>query len=385
MNLLLRDKLPVILQEFFWDVNVKFPQAPKLVEGIRVYVAPNGLGIQFRGSSERVAIKGKRSIVLWEWLSRLLNGEYTLDDIFHYAMEESSISVSEIGSMLKTLHCYHIICERESLIQSSLKISNSNENSTKQQKYFFQRVFPFMGGNRDIAEVDVKLQKSSVLLITNKELLEAILLNLRYSGIGSWGIVILASKSEVLDFIGPQNLSFIEEHPIKYLTSFNKNEIRYLLDNEIPNYKYVLPIINNPNPFFSAEIARSCFGINRPMLSVSFFENTYEIGPFFIPCGDSSCCACRHLRKQSFNDSSVHDFLYYQHLNECKLLFDSQISGYNLQGANIAINLALSQIIMSITQVAQPSLINRVLSYDALKLSVSVEDVIKVPGCPYCS
>ena len=75
-----------------------------------------------------------------------------------------------------------------------------------------------MGGNRDIAEVDVKLQKSSVLLITNKELLEAILLNLRYSGIGSWGIVILASKSEVLDFIGPQNLSFIEEHPIKYLT-----------------------------------------------------------------------------------------------------------------------------------------------------------------------
>ncbi len=90
MNLLLREKLPVILQEFFWDVNVKFPQAPKLVEGIRVYVAPNGLGIQFRGSSERVAIKGKRSIVLWEWLSRLLNGEYTLDDIFHYAMEDSS-------------------------------------------------------------------------------------------------------------------------------------------------------------------------------------------------------------------------------------------------------------------------------------------------------
>lgn len=113
MNLLLREKLPVILQEFFWDVNVKFPQAPKLVEGIRVYVAPNGLGIQFRGSSERVAIKGKRSIVLWEWLSRLLNGEYTLDDIFHYAMEESSISVSEIGSMLKTLHCYHIIYVKE--------------------------------------------------------------------------------------------------------------------------------------------------------------------------------------------------------------------------------------------------------------------------------
>ena len=44
MNLLLREKLPVILQEFFWDVNVKFPQALKLVEGIRVYVAPNDLG-----------------------------------------------------------------------------------------------------------------------------------------------------------------------------------------------------------------------------------------------------------------------------------------------------------------------------------------------------
>lgn len=41
-----------ILQQFFSDKNANFPRQPKLVNGIRVYEAPKGLGIQFRGGTE---------------------------------------------------------------------------------------------------------------------------------------------------------------------------------------------------------------------------------------------------------------------------------------------------------------------------------------------
>lgn len=373
-----------MLQEFFGDANVRFPQYPIIVPGIRTYISPNGLGIQFRGSSEKIAITGKRAITLWEWLTPFLDGKHSLDEILLHAQEDPIVSIGEIGEILKTLHCYHMVYDSEIASKPKLQRERVLSGVLKQQQDFLSRVFPFMGANSNISEVNLKLRDASVMFIVNKELLEILVMNVVFSGIANVGIFVLSSESETLSF--PEDrVILLKGQKVGYIGSPDRNGLRSLLNQEILNYKYIVPFINNPNPFFIAEIARSCSRFNRRMLPIALFENVYEIGPFFIPGGESSCCACRHLRKQSFGDNALYDFLYNQHLEEAQLVFDEQILGYNFRATNIALNIALDQIIMCITQVSQPSLINNVLTYDALKLTISSEHVIKVPGCPYCS
>lgn len=63
-----------ILNQFFADKNVNFPRQPKLVNGIHVYEAPKGLGIQFRGGTEKFLVKGADTYQIWVYLKNMLDG-----------------------------------------------------------------------------------------------------------------------------------------------------------------------------------------------------------------------------------------------------------------------------------------------------------------------
>ena len=58
--------------EFFNDRNVGFPEKPKLIDNIRIYKSPHGLGIQFRGGPHKFIIKGHNSYSVFNYLEPLL-------------------------------------------------------------------------------------------------------------------------------------------------------------------------------------------------------------------------------------------------------------------------------------------------------------------------
>lgn len=83
----MKEKQLNILHQFFSDKNVHFPHFPKLVDGIHVYEAPKGLGIQFRGGAEKFLIKGADAYKIWKYLKPLLDGTHRLEDIIDNGSE----------------------------------------------------------------------------------------------------------------------------------------------------------------------------------------------------------------------------------------------------------------------------------------------------------
>lgn len=381
MNKKNKMKLPGILQEFFGDVNVRFPDHPTLVEGIDVYVAPNGLGIQFRGGAEKIVVRGRRAIVIWDIIRPLLDGNNSLDDILSIVERHQNLSVSEIAMFLKTLHCYHLLYDKNQAVEYNIgekPIDNS------QQTNFYKRIFPLIGSNKSVQQICEKIEETSILLIINQELLPIVLQCLFHSGFRNMGIILLKNREDNCLY-SKNDIDLFNIMTFRVIDSYDEDEIRQLLSVLIVDYNYILPIINNPNPFFLAEIVRMCNIQNRPMLSVAIMENSYEVGPLFYPHSDTSCAICRTLRKQSFQKNSVYDYLYSKDLLGKKVLYNSEIKGFDIQAVSIVTNIAVSQIKSSTARVTRPSLINKVICFDPLSLKVSEEEVIKVSGCPFCS
>lgn len=80
--------------------NVNFPYQPKLVNGIHVYEAPKGLGIQFRGGTEKFLIKGTEAYQIWGYLKNVLDGKHTLEEILNKGAEEFKLDRVNIGAFL---------------------------------------------------------------------------------------------------------------------------------------------------------------------------------------------------------------------------------------------------------------------------------------------
>jgi hypothetical protein len=368
-----------ILNEFFSDINVNFPKKPKLANGISVYTAPNGLGIQFRGGSEKLAIKGKNSALIWEFLTKYLTGNNTLENILQMATN-SNVDNFEVAIFLKTLHSYHLLN-----VENTIEMSEVNYHfdlfSTKQKEYY-DRIIGYSGRNTSSVEIMDRIRNSKILIIANAELIPIISYNMHLAGFKNLGFFIISdvNSDNIRNYI--ENINILTYQDI---TNIEKEALRDLLNTKIDDYHHVLTIINNPNIHFLGEISRCCSLKNKPMLNISIVENSYEIGPFFFPNSDTACISCYHLRKQSYDNNSLYDFLYQNNLNDKGLKYDNEIKGFDTQGFCSVLNFALLQLKHSIAKVAKPTYINQIVKINSLNFHIIKEDFIQVPGCPSCS
>jgi hypothetical protein len=368
-----------ILNEFFSDINVDFPQKPKLVNGISVYTAPNGLGVQFRGGSEKLVIKGKNSALVWKFLTKTMTGDNTLEKIFQLSTN-SDVDSFEVATFLKTLHSYHLLCAENETNMSNI-IYHFDLFSTKQKEYY-DRIIGHSGINASGAEALDKIRNSKILVIANAELVPIISYNMHLAGFKDLGVLLISdtNSDNVRDYI--ENINIITYQDI---TNIKGEALRTLLSIKLDNYHYVLTIISNPNLHFLGEISRFCSLKNKPMLNISIVENSYEIGPFFFPNSDTACISCYHLRKQSYDNHSLYDFLYQNNLEDRELKYDNEIRGFDIQGFCSVLNFAILQLKYSISKVAKPIYINQVVKINALNFCIIKEDIIQVPGCLSCS
>lgn len=368
-----------ILNEFFSDVNVNFPKKPKLANGISVYAAPKGLGVQFRGGSEKLVIKGEKSAVIWTFLTECMTGNNTLEDILRKT-GDYNVDRFEVATFLKTLHCYHLL-STENTIETSDVNYHFDLYSAKQKK-FYDRVIGYSGRNKNGIEAMDRIRDSKVLVITNTTLLPLISYNMNLAGFQNLGFLCISGNEsdDMLDYV--ENINILTYQDI---TNLKGEALRDLLNVKMDDYQYVLTIVDNPNIHFLGEVSRFCSLKNRPMLNISIAENSYEIGPFFFPNSETACISCYHLRKQSYDNNSLYDFLYQNNLEENELKCDDEIKGFDIQAFCSILNFAILQLKYSIAKITKPIYINQCVKLNALNYDIAKEDVIQVPGCPSCS
>ncbi len=368
-----------ILNEFFSDINVNFPQKPRLINGISTYIAPNGLGVQYRGGSERLIIKGKNSVAIWKFLSENLTGENTLEQILELAYK-SKVDCFDVATFLKTLHSYHLLNGNED--KKGFKNDYHFDLYSAKQKEYYDRMIGYSGRNSNSIEAFNRIRDSKILIITNEIFAPMLSYNMHLAGFVDLGFLILTDDNPInaLEYI--ENINILT---YRNITNVTNQELRDLLNSTMDDYHYVFPVISNPSIHFLNEISRFCSFKNKPMLNVSIVENSYEIGPFFFPNSDTACVSCYHLRKQSYDNYSLYDYLYQNDLEEKELKFDNKIKGFDIQSFYSVLNFAILQLKNSIAKIAKPTNINQCIKLNPLSLHIIRENVIQVPGCPSCS
>jgi hypothetical protein len=362
--------------EFFEDVNVHFPTNPKLINGISVYNMPNGLGVQFRGGSEKLIMKGKNSFIIWNFLEENLNGDQSLEAILLKA-NNNNFDPIEVASFIKILHSNHLF-ESKNKTTQEYSIDPFVEN----QKAYYDRVIGYTDHNDDSYQVLEKIKNAKILIIANTYLIPIISYNLYLAGFKDIGLFYIGDETNLEQVNYTHDLNIMTQVDI---TELDNTEMRGVLNSKIDDYQYVLTAINNPNIHFLHEITRFCNTRNKPLLNISLLENNYEIGPFFFPNSYTACATCYNLRKQSHESNSVYDFMYQNKLEEQNSKHDNRIKGFDIQGFSGILNLAISDFKNVVSSLSKSNFVNKILQVNTLKIELKNIEIIAVPGCPSCA
>lgn len=370
-----------ILNQFFCDKNVRFPQCPKLVDGIHVYEAPKGLGIQFRGGTEKFLLKGADSYKIWQYLKTVLDGTHTLEEILCEGRGQYGLDGVNVGTFLKTLHSYHLLVP-ESIAESGSVEMHFDLFSEKQTQYY-DRVVPLSGLNKDGKSVLERIYGCKVLLITDEILAPFMSFQMQMAGFKDLGFLVVSNNEtdNIKDYICDQiNIMTYEN-----ISGLSTVDVRNVLSQKMSDYQYVLTALGNPSMFFLNEISRMCTHFNRPMLSISVKDNNYEVGPFYFPEMESPCISCYNLREQSYRRDAVYEYIYQEGLRIEDKFVDDKIKGFDYNSLAIVVNMAICQLKNALATVSQPKLIGSVFKFNSLNYTMSIDNFFKVPGCPSCS
>jgi hypothetical protein len=362
--------------EFFEDINVHFPTNPKLINGISVYNMHNGLGVQFRGGSEKLILKGKNAYNIWAFLEENLNGNQSLEDILVSA-KNNSFDTIEVASFIKILHSNHLF-ESKNKTAQEYTIDPFVEN----QKSYYDRIIGYTGHNDNSYQVLEKIKNAKILVIANAYLAPIISYNLYLAGFKDLGFFYLDSQANTQEINYTSGLNIMAQVDISQL---DNAAIRDVLNSKIDDYQYVLTAINNPNIHFVHEITRFCNIKNKPLLNISLLENNYEVGPFFFPNSYTACANCYNLRKQSYEANPVYDFLYQNKLEEQNNKHDNSIKGFDIQGFAGVLNFAISDFKNVVASLSKSNFVNKILQVNTLKIELKNTEIIPVAGCPSCA
>lgn len=370
-----------ILNQFFGDRNVNFPRKPKLVNGIHVYEAPKGLGIQFRGGTEKFLVKGADAYKIWGYLKHMLDGTHTLEDIIDLGCEQHQFDRIDVGTFLKTLHSYHLLEPDAFIDQEPVKVQL--DLFSEQQAHYYDRIVPFSGLNKNGQDVLIRIRQCKVLIVASELMAPFVSYQLQMAGFVDMGFLVIGNgeSTDVRNYISKQ----INVMTYEQLNGLDDSTIRDLFLQKMPDYQYVLTALSNPSIFFLNEISRMCTIFNLPMLSISVKDNSYEVGPFYFPEMESPCISCYNLRSQSYRNDSTFEYVYQEGLRAEGKLTDDEIKGFDYNSLAMVVNMAICEFKNALATVSQPKLIGSVFKFNSYNYSMSMDAFFKVPGCPSCS
>ena len=94
------------------DPNLRFPARPRLIDDLRVFQMPDGLGLQLHFGDAPVVLRGQLSECCFPFLREYLNGTHDIDQLA--AAMPSELPVSSVARTLWLLHSKGLLVDGES-------------------------------------------------------------------------------------------------------------------------------------------------------------------------------------------------------------------------------------------------------------------------------
>lgn len=112
------DKQSEIALSFLKEKGTNFPTHPKLIEDITVFSMPDGLGMQFRGLSNPVVLRGVLVESLLPHLLPLLDGKHDVPQLVSLLAEKGG--ATDVASLLMNLFVRGVIAGDSQNSQSAI-------------------------------------------------------------------------------------------------------------------------------------------------------------------------------------------------------------------------------------------------------------------------
>lgn len=352
---------------FLREGGTNFPKFPKLLEDIVVFQMPDGLGMQFRGLSNPVVLRGALVQSLLPKLLPLLDGEHDVAELIERFSKDAS--KGEIAFLLKVLFSRGAIadCNKESVGKSIVD---------RKQQLFYGRRLGLTRNSRSSSEVVEKITNARVAVIADGLLGAAVVDLLNRSGFEN--LIVAALKSEenaeelYSGFPAATKIALIEN---------SESAVRTFLLKEVISANLVVAALRNvPQSVFFA-INEMCLQAEVQWLRAADNGSKVEVGPYVNPY-DSPCFECMLVRQISVSDYAVEEELYQDFLQGQVSV--SGILGESLGLVTQAAAYVAQEAVRIITAIERPQLEGSVLTFNSSG-TIEQNGFNRVPRCEACA
>lgn len=352
---------------FLKESGTNFPKRPKLVEDMVVFHMPDGLGMQFRGLSSPVVLRGALVEALLPNLLPLLNGEHEISQLFEKCGAE--FEPADVAALLLSLFTRGAIAEAE---------AQRNPQAVVDRKTFLfhGRRLGVTRNNNSSSEVVKKLSRAHIVVIVDGLLGASTIDLLSRAGFEKISAAALKSSTDTQEIFGELQREF----NIEYIEG-SENGIKNFLHGRLESADLVLAALRNvPQSLFVA-LNEECVQANVEWLRAYDNGSFIELGPYVNP-HDTACFECMLVREISAGDHSVEEELYQKFLEEGKST--DSMCGESMALATQAAAYLTQEAVRIVTAVEKPQLDGRVLSFHS-DGNIDQNTFTRVPRCEVCA
>jgi bacteriocin biosynthesis cyclodehydratase domain-containing protein len=371
------------------DRNLRFPHRPKLIDDLRVFQMPDGLGILVHAGDIPVVLRGQLVEQVFGFLTDKLDGRRDLEEL--EAALPDGLPVAAVTRALRVLHTKGLLLDGAPAQFENLTPHGAGDAVLNRQLLLWGRHVGDTRGAASGAQIQQRLDEASIVVVGTGLFGTATVDLLTRSGCGRVRVLAWADEdpdptvssarwSTVAESPYPQN------HPVEITKASPAQHDRaaaVLRDWATDADLIVTATRNAPERLFQ-EINRISLQSVTPWLRGNVEASTIELGPYVNPA-TSACFACVQLRRRSTDPMAIeHELDHIERANHGPPQGLPPF-GEALYGAMMGASHLVGECIRALTGLAMPALVNRVMTLFPVSGEQRINTVLRVPRCPECS
>lgn len=364
---------------YFNDPNVKFPHSLNWLSDVIIVRLPHDLGYRFVGSPLCTIVQGTEIGTVMPFLQKHINGTQNIHDIL--AQIPAGLSKRATLKTLQLLHFNGLLVQDD---RGTTGLSEGSLELVERESLFWSRQLTITGAVRTEAEFRKSLADSKVTLIGTGLLGASVLRALETAGI---------KRISCIGWADDGFFSEASKFADSLSTTSSKPELEEVLQQALvddesseiqgkANRRLVLVATRNAPRELLRAISRLCLRHNNQLLYCNEVDSKFELGPLVEPYS-SACFHCLEIRELHSNQHSVEEHYFHQQIMSSPNLQWAP-RGESLLVSGLIAHLAVMEVVRVMTHIAQPTLVNQVLTISPIIGEMRSNTIIRVPWCPEC-
>jgi bacteriocin biosynthesis cyclodehydratase domain-containing protein len=368
------------------DPNLRFPRRPRLIEDLRAFQMPDGLGLQLHFGDAPVVLRGRLAEDSFIFLREHLDGTRDMDQLT--AAVPADLPVATVARTLWLLHTKGLLIDGEPMDHLTPTWRASDPVVGRQLLFWGRHV----GDTRAAASGEViqrRLGHATVIIVGTGIFGAATADLLSRSGCGQ--LKLLSWDDGPAGTLESDNgiVSILHSSPIPPAVSASAGPATLdTVDGILRDWLFDADLIvtatrNAPDRLFET-INRICQQAAKPWLRGNLEASSIELGPYVHP-GSSACFGCLQLRRRSADPLAIEHELDHAARVQSDEVGGIPPVGEALFAATLGASQLTGEVIRVVTGIAMPALLNRVVTVSPITGEQHANSVLRVPRCPECS